>query len=107
MSVSSSWLGHEFEYFDYEFCKFKWAKLIQNAPMSLFAGGYLETRPFYCTAAYQREGNCGPEYRTVHLGIDFSVKEQTPVHAFTDGKVFSVHDNDIDKDYGPTVILKH
>ena len=107
MSVSSSWLGHEFEYFDSEFCKFKWAKLIQNAPTSLFAGGYLETRPFYCTPAYQIEGNCGLEYRTVHLGIDFSVKEQTPVHAFTDGKVFCVHDNEIDKDYGPTVILKH
>ena len=107
MSVGSYWLGHEFEYTNSELSRYKFAQLYKNAPTTLFAGGYLESRPFYSTPAYQVEGMCGPEHRTVHLGIDFWVQEQTPIHAFTSGKVYSVHDNAIDKDYGPTVILKH
>lgn len=107
MSVGSTWLGHEFEYTDLDLSNFKIAQLEKNAPASLFAGGYLEPRSFYSTPAYQIEGNCGPEYRTVHLGVDFLVQDQTPVHAFCDAEVTSVHDNNIDQDYGPTIILKH
>ena len=107
MSVGSTWLGHEFEYTDLDLSNFKMVQLTKNSPTSLFAGGYLETRPFYSTSAYQIEGNSGPEYRTVHLGIDFWIKEQTPVHAFYDAEIYSVHNNNYDKDYGPTIILKH
>ena len=107
MSVGSKWLGHEFEYTDKTLSRYKYAKLFAQQPNTLFAGGYLEYRPFYSTAAYKSEGNNGPEYRSVHLGIDLCIKEETPIHAFADGIVFSVHDNNIDKDYGPTVILQH
>ena len=107
MSVGSTSLGHEFEYNDLDLSNFKMAQRSKNAPTCLFAGGYAETRPFYCTSAYEVEGNCGPEYRTVHLGIDFCLTDQTPLHAFCDAEVHSVHDNNYDQDYGPTIILKH
>lgn len=107
MSVSSTFIGHETEYNDNDWLEFKINRLRQQNSKSIVAGGYLETRPFYSTDAYKKEGNSGSEYRSVHLGIDFWVKDQTPIHALFDGKVISIYDNDHHKDYGPTVILEH
>ena len=107
MSVGSSWLGHESDYNDLELTRFKINKLQAENPKALFAGGYLEIRPFYSTKAYQKEGNSGSEYRTTHLGVDFWVKEMTAIHAPFDGDVFSIYNNGNNKDYGPTLILKH
>ncbi len=107
MSVSSQWLGHESEYEDLELTAFKIKRLQQDNPDAVIAGGYGEIRPFYSTDAYKVESNNGPEYRTVHLGIDFWVDALTPLHTPFDGEVVCVHDNDYHKDYGPTIILKH
>lgn len=107
MSVSSTWLGSENEYNDLEFTSFKISRLQKEKPKALFAGGYLEIRPFYSTNAYKKEGNSGPEYRTTHLGVDFWVKENTPIHAPFDGEVLSIYNNGNNKDYGPTLILQH
>ncbi len=107
MSVSGTWLGHESEYSDSDFLAFKLLRLQQQHPNALIAGGYLETRPIYSTCLYKKEGNNGPEYRTVHLGTDFWVAAQNPVHAIFDGTVFSIYNNAGDKSYGPTLILEH
>jgi len=107
MNVGSTWLGHENEYNDLELTRFKINKLQSEQPKALFAGGYLEIRPFYSTKAYKKEGNSGPEYRTTHLGVDFWVKELTAIHAPFGGDVFSIYNNGNNKDYGPTLILKH
>ncbi|TYA59080.1 aminotransferase class III-fold pyridoxal phosphate-dependent enzyme [Formosa maritima] len=107
MSIGSTWLGSEREYNDLELTTFKINRLQAEKPKALFAGGYVEIRPFYSTKAYQKEGNSGPEYRTTHLGVDFWVKENTPIHAPFDGQVFSIYNNGNNKDYGPTLILKH
>jgi 4-aminobutyrate aminotransferase-like enzyme/Ser/Thr protein kinase RdoA (MazF antagonist) len=107
MSVSSTWLGHESEYNDIEQLANKIDYLQKQNPDTLLAGGYLETRPIYCTDAFKKEGNNGPEYRTVHLGIDFWVAEKTAFHSLFDGTVFSTFNNDKDGDYGPTLILEH
>lgn len=107
MSISSTWLGNENEYNDLELTTFKINRLQTEKPKALFAGGYLEVRPFYSTEAYQKEGNSGPEYRTTHLGVDFWVKESIAIHSSFDGEVFSIYNNGNNKDYGPTLILKH
>ncbi|PWI29629.1 peptidase M23 [Flavobacteriaceae bacterium LYZ1037] len=107
MSVGSTWLGHESEYNDIELTNFKINRLQTEKPKALFAGGYLEIRPFYSTKAYQKEGNSGPEFRTTHLGVDFWVKENTAIHAPFDAEVYSVYNNGSNKDYGPTLILRH
>ncbi|MEQ8425748.1 MAG: phosphotransferase, partial [Cyclobacteriaceae bacterium] len=70
-------------------------------------GKYNEARPFYTSRAFESEGNNGPEWRTIHLGLDvfFSVGE--PVFAPCLGVVHSIADNEGQRNYGPTVILKH
>lgn len=107
MSIGSAWLGHESEYNDNEVLAFKLNRLKKENPNRLMAGGYLETRPLYCTDAYKKEGNYGSEYRSAHLGIDFWLDANTEIHALFDGTVYSIHNNDHYKDYGPTLILKH
>lgn len=70
-------------------------------------GGYGETRPFYTTDNYEVKGNEGPEWRTVHLGLDLWAPANTPVYCPYPGKVFSIWDNQGDRNYGPTLILEH
>ena len=107
MSVGSTLLGNLSEYSDPEVSEFKLKQFNKHNPTTLLANGYLEARPFYTTNAFKSEGNNGPQYRTVHLGTDFWVPAQTPVHAPFDGVVKIIHHNDIDKDYGPMLIIEH
>jgi 4-aminobutyrate aminotransferase-like enzyme len=48
-----------------------------------------------------------PESRSVHIGIDLFIADDTPVRAMLPGVVETVVDNDMPYDYGPTVILRH
>jgi len=107
MSVGSTWLGNTSEYRKNEPGYRKIINLRENHPASLFAGGYMEVRPFYGAEVFSTEGNDGPQYRTVHLGTDFWLEAGTPVHAFSDARVISISINSDDKDYGPTLILEH
>ena len=107
MSVGSTFLGNTNEFTDINFLAFKRNQIQKEFPDSLLAGGYLEPRAFYSTDAFKSEGNNGPQYRTIHLGIDIWLDAGTEIHSPIDGTVFSVFDNDLDKDYGPTVIIEH
>lgn len=107
MSVGSTWLGHRTDFTDNDWMAYKIREWTKKHPETMVSNGYLETRPFYSTNAYRKEGNHGPLYRTVHLGVDFWLDGHTPLHAPMDGEVFSIFDNDQDKDYGPTIILLH
>jgi 4-aminobutyrate aminotransferase-like enzyme/Ser/Thr protein kinase RdoA (MazF antagonist) len=107
MSVSSLLVGNVAEFADFDFVDYKINKLRFSEGRKLLVGGYQEPRAFYSTAAYQKEGNAGPEYRTIHLGIDVWLPAHTPLHAPFAGEVFSAFDNAGDKDYGPTILLKH
>lgn len=107
MSVGSTLLGNPSEYNDPEISEFKLNQYRKQNPNAILLNGYLEPRPFYNTDAFKREGNNGPQYRTVHLGTDFWVPSQTPVHAPYDGIVKIIHHNNFDKDYGPMIIIEH
>lgn len=82
-------------------------RMLEDAEATLGIGGYGEVRPFYTTDAYQVSGNNGPEWRSVHLGLDVWGAAGLPVVAPIDGVVHSVQDNSGDCNYGPTIILKH
>ena len=107
LSVSSTFIGNESEYNNNDLLYLKFKRLEIENPESLILGGYLETRPIYITNAFKKEGNNGPEYRSTHLGLDFWIEPLTPIHSIFDGIVFSVFNNSNDKDYGPTIIIKH
>lgn len=83
------------------------SEIQQKNPTALLANGYLERRRFYTTDIYKRITESGSEYRNIHLGTDFWVPAQTPVHTVFDGKVVILEDNNIPKDYGPTLVLEH
>lgn len=70
-------------------------------------GRYDEVRAIYTTDLFRVSGNDGPEWRTVHLGIDVGAAAGTVVHAPLAGTVHSVRDNDAPGDYGPTIIVAH
>ncbi|HEY6223770.1 MAG TPA: aminotransferase class III-fold pyridoxal phosphate-dependent enzyme, partial [Gemmatimonadales bacterium] len=70
-------------------------------------GRYDEPRFVYTSDAFRVEGNDGPEWRTVHIGLDLFLPPGTPVFAPLGGVVHSFRDNAAPRDYGPTVILRH
>ncbi|MCH2022237.1 MAG: aminotransferase class III-fold pyridoxal phosphate-dependent enzyme [Saprospiraceae bacterium] len=107
LSVESSFSGHISDIENIDKMTFRFSQLQKQVPESIIAGGYLEARCFYSTDAYKIESNQGYEYRTIHLGTDFWVPSNTSVAALFDATIFSVFNNENNKDYGPTVILKH
>ncbi len=107
MSIGSRFLGHSEEFNNNETLQYKLNKLQQEQAGKMLVGGYLEARPIYATEAYTYESNHGPAYRSYHLGVDFWLPPQTKICAPLDGEVINIQNNGNDKDYGPTLILKH
>jgi 4-aminobutyrate aminotransferase-like enzyme/Ser/Thr protein kinase RdoA (MazF antagonist) len=107
LSIGSLFLGNYSDYQSTAIFTQKINQLQGENPHKILAGGYLETRPLYSSKAFEIEGNNGYEYRTVHLGIDFWLKENTPVHALLDGEIVGCAYNGADKDYGGVIILEH
>ncbi|WP_233898174.1 aminotransferase class III-fold pyridoxal phosphate-dependent enzyme [Tenacibaculum piscium] len=107
LSVSSTWIGHEKEANNLSLFQFKIDELQKENPTKIIGGGYLEPRIFYTADAYQKIGNNGKESRTIHLGTDFWLPKNTPVHALLDGEVVISSDNQGDKNYGGLLVLKH
>ncbi len=70
-------------------------------------GRYDEARLIYTAEEFKTIGAEGPEYRTVHLGLDFFLPAGSPVYAPLDGVIHSFQDNTARLDYGPTIILEH
>jgi len=70
-------------------------------------GRYDEARPLYTAEQYRCEGLDGPEWRTIHLGLDLFAEPGTPVRSPLPGRVHSVRNNAAPLDYGPTVIVEH
>ncbi len=70
-------------------------------------GRYNEARLVYTSELFQSESNDGPEWRTVHLGLDIFMEPGSPVFAPLDATVHSFHINAGPLDYGPTIILQH
>jgi 4-aminobutyrate aminotransferase-like enzyme/Ser/Thr protein kinase RdoA (MazF antagonist) len=85
-----------------------WSKLIadqiNDAGAIVGIGRYNEARACYTAAQF---GLPGREPRTIHLGIDLFAPAGSPVLAPFDATIHSLRDNDLDLDYGPTVILEH
>ena len=107
LSVSSSWIGHLKEFNDLAFFQFKIEQLQKEVPNKILAGGYLEPRSLYTSTEYDTVGNYGKQSRTIHLGIDFWLPENTPVQALFDGEIVIAVNDSGDKEYGGLVVLKH
>ncbi|OUR94575.1 peptidase M23 [Flavobacteriales bacterium 34_180_T64] len=107
LSVSSPWIGHQIEFNDLELFQFKIEQLQKHNSDQIIAGGYLEPRSIYTSSEYDKIGNSGSESRSIHLGVDFWLPHQSPVHALIDGEVIIAVNDAGDKEYGGLVVLKH
>ncbi|MEM7573798.1 MAG: aminotransferase class III-fold pyridoxal phosphate-dependent enzyme [Bacteroidota bacterium] len=107
LGLASTRLGTYQDYVDLPAFERQLRRYLEDEGATAGYGGYLEIRPFYTTDAYQQMGLQGVRWRTMHLGLDIWKKAGTPVRAVYPGTIHTLHDNDQDRDYGPTIILEH
>jgi 4-aminobutyrate aminotransferase-like enzyme/Ser/Thr protein kinase RdoA (MazF antagonist) len=107
LSIGSVFLGNFSVYRRPEMFSSEMSALLTTCPGDIPAGGYAEARPFYSTPAFRREGETGPEYRCLHLGLDLWQAAGTEVAAPYPGEIWDWADNNAEKDYGATIILRH
>jgi 4-aminobutyrate aminotransferase-like enzyme/Ser/Thr protein kinase RdoA (MazF antagonist) len=93
--------------FDANLLNIRISQLMSDAGATLAIGRYNEARGFYTADAFVSQGNDAPQWRTVHIGMDFFTKPGSEVFAALDGTVHSIANNNVDRDYGPTIILEH
>ena len=77
----------------------------QSNNIDFLIGLYGEDRNVYRSGQFA--STVTPERRTVHLGLDIFVEENSALYAPLPGRVFSLVNNDLPLDYGPTLILEH
>ena len=82
-------------------------RMMEDAGVDISIGKYNEFRPIYTSDAFTVTGNEGPQWRTLHVGVDVFMKAGTPVYAPIAGIVHSFNNNAADRDYGPAIILEH
>ncbi len=82
-------------------------RMIEEQDGAAGVGGYAEYRPCYDAARFRVATDDGPEWRTLHLGVDVWAPAGTPVYAPLNGQVHSVRHNPGDGNYGPTLLLSH
>ncbi len=104
LSIGSLDLGHNTNFESYEALEASMQRILDG---KVGIAGYGEVRPIYTTDAYEVETDKGPHWRTVHLGIDIWMDAGSELFAPVDGIVDSVKDNAGERNYGPTIILKH
>src|SRR5206468_3248216 len=107
LSMGSRELGNLIELSDVELFTRKLFDMLRAQNSQVGIGRYNEARPIYTSDQYKLAGNDGPEWRTIHIGLDIFMEAGTPILAPLDGIIHSFRDNDSPLDYGPTIILKH
>lgn len=78
-----------------------------TSPDAIGYGGYFETRPFYSSDLFREVGNEGPQWRSLHVGLDVWSPAGEDVYAPFPGRVHSFRQNDNARDYGATIVLEH
>ncbi len=107
LSTTNVWVGQKEEFNNIPLFQQKIDTLQVIHPDKIIAGGYLEPRKLYTDKNYERIGSDGIEYRNIHLGVDYWLPEQTPIHALLGGEVVTSINNEGHKAYGGLIILKH
>ncbi|MBX7243108.1 MAG: aminotransferase class III-fold pyridoxal phosphate-dependent enzyme [Bacteroidia bacterium] len=107
LSFGSTFLGNFPDFEEVKPFSEKVSRWIQQQKADLAIGKYNEHRPIYTSNIFECEGNMGVEKRTLHIGADVFVPAGTTVFAPLDGEIYGYADNEGDKDYGPTIILRH
>ena len=107
LSIGSRELGNLVELSDVKWFTHQLFERMNAAQSRVGIGRYNEARPIYTGDQYRVAGNDGPEWRTLHIGLDLFMEVGSPILAPLDGIVHSFRNNSTSLDYGPTIILQH
>lgn len=107
LSVASRELGPNDEWQDLECLTTALFERLQRRHAQAAIGRYDEVRALYTSDVFRVEGNHGPEFRSIHVGLDVFMRPGSPVYAPLAGRIHSFQDNAKALDYGPTIILAH
>ncbi|MBK7477066.1 MAG: aminotransferase class III-fold pyridoxal phosphate-dependent enzyme [Haliscomenobacter sp.] len=107
LSVGSLDLGNHQNVLDAEKLHQRILEIMAEKNAAVALGNYDEIRPLYTSDGFTTTGNQGPQWRSVHIGLDVFMPAGTPVFAPLPGKIHSFANNLGDRDYGPTIILEH
>ena len=107
LSVGSLSLGTMHDVLDADALDEHITSLMRKEKVNLAYGRYQEARAIYSTSAYEIAANDGPQWRSIHIGLDFFCEAGTAVRAAREGTVHSFAINNQERDYGPTIILEH
>lgn len=107
LSIGSTWLTHKAEFNDLDYFQFRINSYQKSYPDHIISGGYLEARALYTSINYVTIGNSGPENRSIHLGVDFWLKEHTRISAPIKGTVVIASIDQDKKGYGGLIVLEH
>ena len=100
-SVGSTDLGNVDDFADTP----NWTRrIVEQLEGKIGIGRYNEARPIYIGELFEISHH---ERRTIHTAIDLHVSTGTSIYAPLSGQVYSIHDNNLEYDYGPTLILEH
>lgn len=80
---------------------------MQAAHSPIGIGRYNEARLLHTSIERFVEGNDGPQWPTIHLGLDLFMAAGSPVYAPLAGIVHSLSSNDEAPGYVPTLVLQH
>ncbi|PQJ81044.1 hypothetical protein BTO18_15910 [Polaribacter porphyrae] len=105
LSINNTTVRTEAEFNNPHFFSKQLHKIQKKNPTKIISGGYLEKRALYTSDLYHSE--ISTEKRNIHLGLDFWLPENTPIHAIFDGEIIcAIHQKEL-KGYGGFVILRH
>ncbi|MFN8496819.1 MAG: aminotransferase class III-fold pyridoxal phosphate-dependent enzyme [Anaerolineae bacterium] len=107
LSVGSLDLANPIEWADTELLTGRIFADIRAAGAAASIGRYGEVRGVYTSDPFRAESNDGPEWRTMHIGVDVFMAVGEPVYAPLDGVVHSFTDDAAALGYGPVVMLQH
>jgi len=107
LSAGSLDLGTMHDVLDADVFEERISQQMRKEKTTLAFGRYDEARAIYSTRAYEIAANDGPQWRSVHIGLDFFCAAGTFVRAACEGKIHSFANNNYERDYGPTIILEH
>jgi 4-aminobutyrate aminotransferase-like enzyme len=107
LSVGSLDLGNHQNYEDTNRFTRLIGRHLEDQSADFGIGGYGETRPVYTTDDFAEEGNSGPRWRTVHLGVDVWGPADTPIYAPFNATVHSFGVDPTKHGYGNVLILRH
>lgn len=107
LSIGSLELGHNNNFENDKSFNNHINLIMQQNNNEVIIGRYNEARPIYTTDLFYQEDNNGPNWRTLHIGLDIFAAAETTIFAPLDGIIFKIKNNEGSRNYGPTIILKH